>query len=355
MSDEVAIGIGGQLVSGWQEIEITRRAEGFPPDFSIGMSVPVGSTASLAVAGAGCTVMIGGDLVITGFIDRDVQSGSDGQHQVALVGRGATADLVDCSGQWPTGQRTDVDALTIAQTLAQPYQLRVRLGPGATAGPSVPQWLLQLGETGAEIIQRVARNAGLLAYEDTDGVLVLAKVGAERAASGVVYGGNVQAWTAENGMDGRFSEIVCSRLATDSLQELAGDDFYDRAYDPNVLRHRRLYMVAQAVGADDPFAFTSTRARWEQARRAGRSAVVHATVDSWRDSAGKLWTPNTLVPVSVPGNRGGAELVLGEVTYRRSSESGTTADLVLMPPAAFTPEPIVLQPVSLADVKGSDQ
>ena len=40
-----------------------------------------------------------------------------------------------------------------------------------------------------------------------------------------------------------------------------------------------------------------------------------------------------------------ASWVIGEVSYRRDAEDGTTADLVLMPPAAFLPEPVVLQPI----------
>jgi prophage tail gpP-like protein len=346
MSDDaLTITAGGQKVSGWTEIEVTLRAEGFPPSFAIGMSSK-GPIELAARAGQACEVRIGGDLVITGYIDRDSQSGTATSHAVQLIGRGKTQDLVDCSGEWPSGQQTNVDALQIATTLAKPYGITVAMAEGAVAGTAVPRWLLNFGEAGADIIQRVARNAHLLAYEAPDGRLLLSAVGSTSAASGAVYGQNVQAWSAENAMDGRYSEIVCCRLATDSLQELGGDDFYDTVTDPNVPRHRRLYAVVEGTGADDPYAFTSNKAKWDIARRAGRSVPVHVTLDSWRDSAGTLWAPNTLVPVGVPGNRGGSPLVLSEVTFRRDSESGTTAELTLMPRAAFVPEPIALQPVN---------
>ena len=86
------------------------------------------------------------------------------------------------------------------------------------------------------------------------------------------------------------------------------------------------------------------------ARRAGRSRVVNVTCDSWRDSAGTLWTPNTLVPISLPSLKLVADgFVITEVSYVRSGDDGedggTTAELTLMQPDALKPEPIVLQPV----------
>lgn len=353
MSDDVTVAVGGQQITGWQEVEVTLRADGFPNSFDVALSSQ-GQVGSVAHAGAACAVSLGTDVVVTGYVDRDINGGSANGHLLQLVGRGKTCDLVDCSAEWPTHQMVNGDALQIASQIAQAYGITVVLGAGAQAGPQVPQWNLNYGEVGADIIQRVARNAGLLAYEDNLGRVVLGTVGAVSAASGAVYGGNVQAWTVENSMDQRYSEIVCCAEAMDALMELGGDDFFHREPDPNVPRHRQLDLVVETVAAD-PQQFTIKRAIWEQARRAGRSAVVHVTVDSWRDSGGVLWTPNTLVPVSLPGNRAGSPLILGEVTFRRNSESGTTADLILMPPAAFTPEPIVLQPVNTADIAPAAQ
>jgi prophage tail gpP-like protein len=85
-------------------------------------------------------------------------------------------------------------------------------------------------------------------------------------------------------------------------------------------------------------------------RSAGRGARVDVTTDSWRDAGGTLWTPNTLVPVDVPGLvLANKELLLAEVTYRYGDDGGTLADLVLMPAEAFLLEPIQLQP-TLADI-----
>jgi prophage tail gpP-like protein len=163
----------------------------------------------------------------------------------------------------------------------------------------------------------------------------------------VVYGQNVLEWNVTNSMDGRYSDYAATLLAIDTFGALGPLSAFYKATDPNVPRHRLQYLVVEAV-ANGP-TLCERRANWEAARRAGRGTVVTTRVDSWRDAGGTLWTPNTLVPVTGPGLRlQNNQLVLSEVTYRYSEETGKVADLTLMPPAAFALEPIVLQPSALA-------
>jgi prophage tail gpP-like protein len=311
------------------------------------------SGAVLAKAGDSCTVSLGSDVVITGYVDQDFNGGDADNHTLRLTGRGKTQDLVDCSAEWATGQLVGGTALDIATKLAKPYGIAVSLEQGAQAGPQVVPWALNYGDTGADIIQRVARNAGLLAYEDQNGKLILGKVGSTSAASGIAYGTNVQSWSVQNSMHDRFSDIVCCSLSMAAWGDLPGSDFFDTEKDPNVPRHRQHDMVLENV-AEDPQAFTIKKAKWEIARRAGHGFVVMATVDSWRDSGGKLWMPNTLIPVNVPGCSN-QQLCISEVTFRKDSESGTTAEIVAMPSYAFMPEPLSLVPIAAADVQGPPQ
>lgn len=127
-----------------------------------------------------------------------------------------------------------------------------------------------------------------------------------------------------------------------------GEDFYTQK-DETVPRHRRIYMVLEQSAVDPP-AFTISKAKWEMSRRTGRSCEVHVTIDSWTDSNGVLWAPNTLIPVNLPGFPDSySPLCLSSVTFRKG-EGGTHAELTLLPQAAFTPEPITLIPVNLADL-----
>ncbi|HEX7853879.1 MAG TPA: hypothetical protein VF503_09305 [Sphingobium sp.] len=354
--DEVTLTVNGSKLGGWKEIDITLRCEGFPPSFSVSLSShdPISGTDVAAAGGNLCQVAIGTQTVITGYIDRDSNAGDANNHMLRLVGRGKTQDLVDCSAEYPSGQINSATVLDIASTLCDPYGINVVTEGDPDIGPPVPQANLTYGETGAEIIQRYARSAGLIAYEDSEGQLVLAAVGTETAPSGAVYGENVESYSVQNAVDQLVSQIMCTMNNINVMSD-AGDGyfFFHPEDSPLPVRHRVIYLpLEQSV---DPQPFTVKKAKWEMSRRIGRSVVVQVTVDSWRDSNGDLWHPNTLVPVDVPGLRlKDKNLCLSEVTFRRNDRSGTTADLTLLPAAAFAPEPINLVPVSAAGVIGPD-
>jgi prophage tail gpP-like protein len=73
---------------------------------------------------------------------------------------------------------------------------------------------------------------------------------------------------------------------------------------------------------------------------------VRLATDSWRDSSGTLYEPNTLVDIDLPGLKLTPKTwLIADVTYLRN-EQGTRADLVIMPPQAFYPEPVTLYPIA---------
>ncbi|WP_158743948.1 phage baseplate assembly protein [Acidisphaera sp. L21] len=153
-------------------------------------------------------------------------------------------------------------------------------------------------------------------------------------------------------MDQRFSDYVVTWMSTDAFfqtrQAFDGAtngnsqvNLHDASQPP--LRLRPHIIVSEQV--DQSMNFAQRRATWEMTRRNGRSRVSTLTTDTWRDSAGKLWQPNALVSVDVPLLKVSTQRwVIGEVTYRLD-ESGTHADLTLMPPEAYQLEPFNLQPV----------
>ncbi|WP_374572513.1 phage baseplate assembly protein [Phenylobacterium sp.] len=345
MADDLSLTVGGKRISGWTEIAVTCGAESVPRSFDIGVTeLYPGDAARLVVEpGQACTVAIGGDTVITGYVDRYMSRTSPKGHSVRIIGRGKCQDLVDCSAEWPTGQISGANAVEIARKLAQPYGISVS-STGA-AGPTIPQFNLTLTETAFDVIEQVCRYAALLAYEDAAGALVLGQVGTERAASGFTEGVNVQDAAVSRTMDQRYSEYDAFLLSMDVLGDLGeGGNLIGSARDPQVKRHRRKSMIAEAPSGGQDIA--KKRAAWEASRRMGRSRQAVITCDSWRDEAGALWRPNTLAPVKLPEHHlDEAAWIIGQVTFRRAKDTGTTAQVVLMPPEAYSPEPILLVPV----------
>jgi prophage tail gpP-like protein len=365
MSDDLTLIIGGRMLSGWTSIRVTRGIERCPADFEVMMTelYPDEVGAFVIFPGDYCQVLLGADLVITGYVDRFSPAFTNGSHSIQVSGRSKCADLIDCAAEWPNGQISGSSVLEIARKLAEPYGVSTKGGASyaltvssdaVDPGPIIPQFSLSLGETAFAIIDRICRYTAFLAYDNPDGNLFLTRVGTVAAASGFEQGVNVQAASITYAMDEQYSEMLGYVLAVDTFHDISDTgNLQIIVSDGDVTRHRRKIIVAES--GDSGFEVLKKRAYWEIVRRSGRSRQLKVTTDGWRDSAGKLYTPNTRIPVNFPALKiTPVSWLISEVTYRRDGQSGTTCDLVIMPPEAFMPQPSLLYRV-YSDVPGVSQ
>jgi prophage tail gpP-like protein len=342
MSYELSLTVNNKRISGWTDVRITRGIERIPGDFDIGMTelYPGELDEVVVTPGDSCVVMVGGDTVITGYVDRYVPSFDKNSHQVRVSGRGKCQDLVDCSAEWSNAQISGASAAVVAAKLAAPYGIGVTCVE--TGLRIIPQFNLMLGETPFEIIDRISRYSSLLSYEETDGSLILSRAGTLQHASGLEEGQNVEAASVAYSADQRYQTYRAFLQAVNTFQEGGdGGNLIATTTDSGVLRNRKKFIIAEAVAGFMDVA--TQRAAWEMNRRNGRSVVVNVTVDSWRDGDGMLWAPNMLVPVYLPSLKLDRKLwLISEVTFR-IGEAGTNAELVIMNPDAFVVEPTALQ------------
>jgi prophage tail gpP-like protein len=239
------------------------------------------------------------------------------------------------------------NTLGVARALCKAYGITARSAV-ADLGVAIPSFQVPLGETPYQIIESVARYAGFLVYEDETGALVLDRVCTTAHASGFTLPGNIEAIRAEQSVDQRYSDYLVVWFGVDQLADLGGLLNRRASKQDTTLGEYRLKIIVseQIAPSPDPAlqsvandVIAQQRANWECARRLGRGQVAEITCDSWRDTAGVLWTPNRLAPIEAPkADITGAQWIIGTVTYRKDM-SGTHADLTLMPPHAFDPDP----------------
>jgi len=344
MNDDLTLTINGKVLSGWGSVRVTRSIEQMPSDFELSLmdQYPGSEDLQRVKPGDACVLKIGTDTVLTGYVDRWSAMISSSRHGVRATGRSKCEDLVDCSAVWKNNVISASTPLQIAQRLAQPYGITV--SSDVDDQTPVPTFVLNWGESSQEIIDRICRWAALLYYDKPDGNLYLTRVGTKQAASGVKQGQNIQAASFDDRMDERFSEYTGVSMSVSTLNEMSNDAGYEsvtlaKASDPQAasMRYRNRVVIVESTMT----ALNQAQAciNWEMNRRYGRAKRLRVTVDSWRDSAGKLWEPNTLIPISLPVfGLTDAVWLLGEVTFSKD-EQGTTAEMVLMPPAAFSVEP----------------
>jgi prophage tail gpP-like protein len=343
--------LGGQQLAftGWTSIRVTRGIERCPSDFEIMATErnPLQPTVLQIFPGDQCQVMLGTDLVLTGYIDQVMPSIGPSSHSIRIVGRSKCADLVDCSAMFSTFQLNNTNPVQLAAMLCQPFGISVET-IGDIGNTFIPLFAVILTETPMEIIERVSRYAALLTYDDTNGNLILTRAGSTTMQSGFAQGQNIQSAGAAFTMNERHSAISAALLSTEFFfgagapadQATAlNDDTIASATDPGVLRHRPLLIIAEQN--DINFTVTKQRVQWEVNRRYGRSQQVQLVCDSWRDSAGQLWQINSLANVDLPVLKIPNQVwLISEVSFLKD-EKGTRAEVTLMPAQAFQVEPIV--------------
>lgn len=345
--NDVKITAGGMTISGWTGIRITRGIELCPSSFDLSLTEKFPGASDVVVKpGTPGTVSIGDSLALTGYVDRFGIGIAGQDHTLSIQGRGKCSDLVDCSAKWQGNQISGSSIVGIAQKLAEPYGIDVEMVSGAEPSAPIPQFNFFIGETPWSIIEKIARYRALLAYEDEHGTLLFDPVGSTPAKSGFTEGVNVESASIVYSMDERFSEYDVYTINFDILADSPGNsdsgNLQAQVKDQFVPRYRNKAIVCESGASGQ--ALSMARAKWEMGRRFGRSFALALTTDSWRDSPTTLWEPNTTVQLNLPTLKiTNQNWVISQVTYRRD-ESGTHADLIIMPSSAFQPEPVLLQP-----------
>jgi prophage tail gpP-like protein len=97
--------VDGRRYERWEEIRVTREIDRMCSDFNVAVSERLlGSAPDFPLAPfLPCTVAIGGDVVLTGYVDNYLPDIKAERHSVRITGRSKTEDI-DCTPDIPGGQ-----------------------------------------------------------------------------------------------------------------------------------------------------------------------------------------------------------------------------------------------------------
>lgn len=324
--------VGEQIYAGWKRVNITRSIEQIAGTFELSVSErkaagdydPEDSLQRELQDGAECTVLIEGEPVITGYVDDIMPEYDTERHEITVQGRDRTADLVDCSAQYKSGEWKNASLEKIAMDLCDPYDIKV------IAEVSTERFLkfsLNKGESIFETLDRAAKMRGVLLMSDGLGNLVITRAGVGRIDTPLIYGVNILRARATRSQRDRYKTytIIGQRAGLDSTgpSDNSGPKF--TATDTYVGRRRTLIVLAEE---QSDIATCKRRAIWEMNNRAGRSRLATVTVQGWRHDAG-LWEPNKLVAVRDELLGIEDDLLIVSVQYSLSPDDGTTTELTL--------------------------
>ena len=351
MTIDCRLYVNGQIFGGWTDVSIQQSMSSVAGAFSIGLTERwAGRTETWAIpAGAQCRVEIGGQTVITGYVDSVQVSHAASQHSITVSGRDATGDLVDCSAE--NGTYLQQPFVSICRALVAPYGIAVVDQAGVSY--TVKRFVVQTGESVFQALERAARLAGVLLTSDGYGRLILTQAGgAGRATTALVTGpaGNVLSASFTHDASQLYSVIrVKSQCTASGLNQfdisVASPEAelprtIGAASTPGVDRYRPLTLVAETQALADR---CRQRAAWEAGRRQALARTLTCTVQGWLQGDGTVWKPNTLVRVVDPLLRIDEDWLIRDVSFSLSV-SGSTTQLTLAGPDAFTVLPAIPDP-----------
>lgn len=339
---DVDIEVNGKRYAGWTSVRVTRGIESVSGSFDLTVSDRWGSAGGWPIAeGDACTVRVAGQPVVTGFVDKRSVSLSATEHSVSVSGRDATGNLVDSSCVLKKWEFRNIPILALARELAKPFNVPVTLQAGLKLPPPPARLAVDPGDTVFDVIDRACRTAALLAMSDGKGGLLLTRPTTGRASTEVVEGENLLAGSVERDATDRFHRVVVrgQSSGTDLLSGTKAAAIEAAAVDENEPRTARVLLVRPEGNMTS--ALAKKRAEWETAVRAARSVTVTAVVQGWTQGNGTLWPVNSLVHVKAPTLGVDGDFLLTQAVYSLDGSSGSTTELTLRPPDAFTPEPVI--------------
>jgi prophage tail gpP-like protein len=342
--DKIELKVAGRVHGGWTEAEVTVGIVSLAGSFDLSLSDSwpadgnQGSDIETRVieAGSEAGIFVGGEQLITGYIDQVEPSLTDIEHAIRIAGRSKAADLLDCSAVHKPGSWSNRRFEDIAADLARPFGIDVTAD--VATGDPFKNFALQPGETVFQAIERMGKMRGLLAVSRGDGSIAIIRPQISGSAIRLQQGRDFTQIMARHDVSERYSEYLVKGQAR-------GDDDHNgkavahpkgTATDSGVKRYRPLLVVAEDQASA---ASARERAEWEAKVRAAKSQGCDVTMQGWRTPDGQLWTPGGTVDLVAPAALITAKLVIVQASYRIDANNGRSTVLSLAYPEAYAALP----------------
>ncbi|EGJ03696.1 bacteriophage Mu P family protein [Shigella dysenteriae 155-74] len=185
--ESVILTVDGKLWEGWTEMSVSRSLKAIAGEFELSVTTRWSAAAPRVIReGQPCTVRLGADTVLTGYIDDFIPGYEAENVEIRVMGRDKTGDLVDCSVVHSSGKWKGVRLEQVAADVCRPFGITVITE--TPTGEAFASVVLEQGETGFELLDRLAKQRGVLLTSDGAGNLIITRASSVRAGVSLVLG-----------------------------------------------------------------------------------------------------------------------------------------------------------------------
>jgi prophage tail gpP-like protein len=328
----VVLKVDGVRYEGWTGLRARRSMETIAGSFHLSVTENwVGQPARPIRKFQPCQLLLNDQPVITGYVDDVDPEYEDKKHTISVRGRCKTADLVDCSAIYKSGQWTGRKIEQIAANLCEPFGIKVITE--VDTGVAFASFNIQQGETVFECLERAARMRALLLISDVYGNLVITRAGTQKLTTRLVQRENILGAKGKFSGKDQYSHYIVkgqSRGSDDWFGEKAAQGKAE-VRDLSVPRYRPLIVVTHDQGSGTSL---HDRAVWERNVRMGRGSRAAIPVQGWSHADG-IWMPNKMVDVIDPFLDLNTEMLIAAVDYSIDDAGGTRAENEVVRREAF--------------------
>ena len=365
----IRIEVNGRAFMGWKSAQIVSGLDQIATQFAVSVtrSYPADSVVRIR-PGDLVRVLIGDDLVCTGYVDKCPISYDGAGYTVSASGRSKAGDIVDScvtteikAGNGSSGTtgwsgvkyRADgtpvkalggasqwrlIDAKKVIATLIKPYGLSLYADDASALW--VASVAVSKGTKVSEAIKKLIQQKNLIATDTESGDLRLVSGDFPERAAGVIRAS----------ADGEQTNVLSGACSFDysrvySRYEVYGQSKPDKA-GKAVESNARAEASSQALGVRGRTlrifesgsvlqSEVQARATFELIYRLGRAKTTTYKINGWRQESGELWKKGTLVRVFDEILGFDDWMMIGKVTFEMS-DAGCTTTLEVAPRSAYS-------------------
>ncbi|VVE76342.1 bacteriophage Mu P family protein [Pandoraea anapnoica] len=296
--ETVTVMVGGKSHSQWTAYSIDSDLL-IPADaWDVRLTKPAGKMPDNIQRGASVQVKVGGETVLSGFVDRvKRRTGKDGK-SLAISGRDMASVLRDCSA--PIFTAKQVTLAEVAATIVKPLGItKIRI-QSATSPTQWDKISVEPGESAWDALVHAAEGEGLWPWFEPDGTLVIGgpDYNAPPVASLVLRddgrGNNVEWFDEDLSNSERYSEVTVLGQAHGTSHGAAAAAIKTTVKDTSVPTYRPKIFVDH----DAPnLAAVQSRAKKIISDSALAAHTLQASVKGHRTADGALWKPGQRVHI----------------------------------------------------------
>lgn len=331
----ITLQVGGTEYTNFTSANVTVALDTLANDFIFEAVAPSREPFPIK-GGAACTVLVDGELVLTGFVENVAGNYTSSSHTIIVSGRDRTGDFIDSSIDVIDDIRGDGSLKSLIERVALHVGVPIGVVDSANPAPFNKAEDIISPESGSNaftFVEQYAQKRQVLLSSTSLGNIEI--ISSQSTPSGgavqnVVDGGSNNvleaSWTYST--TGLFNKYIQKGQQDPSALGFGGASSAEgvvaqagSATDKDVRTGRQLVTVAAEGFSNEQL---KLRAQWSKKIRQTRSLTYFCTVHGFTNFSGELWKPNTLASVKDEFADINRTLLINSVQYSYGARGSTT-------------------------------